>query len=872
MAKLTPMMDQYFKIKNEYKDCILFYRLGDFYEMFYEDAITASSELELTLTSRANGTVDKAPMCGVPFHSSDSYVSRLVERGYKVAICEQIEDPKLAKGIVKREVIRVVTPGTVIDPSALDSTKNNYLMCIYKNKNGYGMAVCDVTTGEFSTTQFVSANAFSNIIDEIERFRPSEIICNEMLSEDGESEKIYQRFNIRPAVCDKWMFDYIDADEALKKLFEVQSLEGFGLKNKEHCVCASGALMEYILENQKTDLNHINTIKYIDTSEIMALDIISRKNLELTENLREKNKKGSLLWVLDKTRTSMGARLLRKWINEPLKNPSAINLRLDAVEEFFNDVFLSEEVKEVLNTIQDLERITSKMVYKTANAKDLAALKDSIENLPLLKKALQVCKSAYVTAILGEFDTLDDICRLISASIVDEPPFSVREGGMIRAGYNSEFDLLYNAKSQGKKWLSDLEEKERELTGIKNLKVRYNKVFGYYIEVTKSNLADVPERYIRKQTLSNCERYMTEELNNLAEIILSSEEKAVSMEYDIFCEIRDSVLKETNRIKYTAYLIAVIDVLVNLAEAARKNNYVKPVVDDSEVIEIHDGRHPVVERMLSGSFIPNDTILDTEENRLAIITGPNMAGKSTYMRQVALITVMAQMGSFVPAKSARIGVVDRIFTRIGASDDIGAGQSTFMTEMVEVANILNNATEKSLLVLDEIGRGTSTFDGLSIAWAVLEYVDDKKKIGARALFATHYHELTELEGKLEGVKNYCITVEEDGEDIIFLRKIVRGGAQHSYGIQVARLAGLPRKVITRSKQILKKLDAADINRKTRKLAEDSKSNAEDAQQMDIFTAKETLLSEELQKIDVMSLTPIEAIQILFELQKKSKGM
>lgn len=872
MAKLTPMMDQYYKIKNEYKDCILFYRLGDFYEMFFDDAVIASSELELTLTSRANGNGEKAPMCGVPFHSSDSYVSRLVEKGYKVAICEQVEDPRLAKGIVKREVIRIVTPGTVIDPSSLDSTKNNYLMCVYKNKNGYGMAVCDVTTGEFSTTQFVSANAFSSIVDEIERYRPSEIICNLMLAEDEDSEKIYQRFNIRPAVCEKWMFEYINADETLKKHFSVQSLEGFGLKGKEHCVCASGALMEYIWENQKSDLSHINTIKYIDTSEIMALDIISRKNLELTENLREKNKKGSLLWVLDKTKTSMGARLLRKWLNEPLKDPAAINLRLDAVEEFFEDIFLSEEVKEVLSTIQDLERITSKMVYKTANAKDLAALKESVENLPLLKKSLKVCKSAYVMAILGEFDALEDICELISASIVDEPPFSIREGGMIRPGYNSEFDLLYNAKSQGKEWLSSLEEKERELTGIKNLKVRYNKVFGYYIEVTKSNLADVPERYIRKQTLSNCERYMTEELNNLAEIILSSEEKAVSMEYDIFCEIRDKVLKETDRIKYTAYLIAVIDVLVNLGDAARKNNYVKPQVDDSEVIEIKDGRHPVVEKMVSSGFIPNDTILDTEENRLAIITGPNMAGKSTYMRQVALITVMAQMGSFVPAKSARIGVVDRIFTRIGASDDIGAGQSTFMTEMVEVANILNNATRKSLLVLDEIGRGTSTFDGLSIAWAVLEYVDDKKKIGARALFATHYHELTELEGKLEGVKNYCITVEEDGEDIIFLRKIVRGGAQHSYGIQVARLAGLPRKVITRSKQILKKLDAADINKKTRKLAEDSRSNAEDAQQMDMFTAKETLLSEELQKIDVMSLTPIEAIQTLFDLQKKSKGM
>ncbi|MBQ7241992.1 MAG: DNA mismatch repair protein MutS, partial [Firmicutes bacterium] len=620
------------------------------------------------------------------------------------------------------------------------------------------------------------------------------------------------------------------------------------------------------------DVSHLKALSIYHSGDSMALDRATIRNLEITETMFDRTTQGSLLGVLDCCRTAMGSRRMKQWLREPLNKKSEIDRRLDAVQLLYDDILLRNDLREDLKSVYDLERLCARISLGTANARDLTALRSSLERISQLKSDLGSAEGGLLAELASGIDPLPELTEVIEAAIVDDPPFSVREGGMIKAGYNSEFDLLYNAKSQGKKWLSDLEEKERELTGIKNLKVRYNKVFGYYIEVTKSNLADVPERYIRKQTLSNCERDMTEELNNLAEIILSSEEKAVSMEYDIFCEIRDRVLKETNRIKYTAYLIAVIDVLVNLAEAARKNNYVKPVVDDSEVIEIHDGRHPVVERMLSGSFIPNDTILDTEENRLAIITGPNMAGKSTYMRQVALITVMAQMGSFVPAKSARIGVVDRIFTRIGASDDIGAGQSTFMTEMVEVANILNNATEKSLLVLDEIGRGTSTFDGLSIAWAVLEYVDDKKKIGARALFATHYHELTELEGKLEGVKNYCITVEEDGEDIIFLRKIVRGGAQHSYGIQVARLAGLPRKVITRSKQILKKLDAADINRKTRKLAEDSKSNVEDAQQMDIFTAKETLLSEELQKIDVMSLTPIEAIQTLFELQKKSKGM
>lgn len=873
MAKLTPMMQQYFEIKENYKYCILFFRLGDFYEMFYDDAIIASKELEITLTGKDCGQEERAPMCGIPFHSADGYIAKLVEKGYKVAICEQVEDPKQAKGIVKRDVIRVVTPGTVLDNTVLDETKNNYILCIYGDKNGYGLSVCDVTTGEFKTTEFVSVNAANKIIDEIALFSPAEIICNESFKNIDKASEIEKRFNKKISVCDSWMFNLNTADKKLCTHFKVKTLEGFGLKNRIFSVCASGALMQYLMDTQKNDLSHINSIKFYTTSDFMLLDVSSRRNLELTETLREKSRKGSLLWVLDKTKTAMGARLLRKWVEQPLIDSDEINRRLFGVKELKDEIFTREEIKEVLSSMYDFERIMSKIVYQTANCRDLVALKNSLENLPLLKQILRKCKSEYISQVYKELDTLENITDLIEKSINDDPPFTVREGGLIKYGYNNDLDVLLKAKSEGAKWIVELETEEKEKTGIKNLKVRFNKVFGYYIEVTKSNLNDVPDRYIRKQTLANCERYVTPELNELAELILGSEEKIVQLEYDIFCEIRNAVASEIDRIQYTAYITAVIDVLQSLAEVAQTNDYVMPIIDDGNIIEIKEGRHPVVETMMKEQFISNDTYLDNDDNMLSIITGPNMAGKSTYMRQVALIVLMAQIGSFIPAKSAHIGIVDRIFTRVGASDDLASGQSTFMVEMTEVANILNNATNRSLLILDEIGRGTSTFDGLSIAWAVLEYISDKKQVGAKTLFATHYHELTELEDRLNGVKNYCISVQEQGEDIIFLRKIIRGGADHSYGVQVAKLAGLPKKVIKRSGEILKQLDAADISKKAKKIANESKQAQEETvKQVDIFNIQETQIIDEINKIDVMSLTPIDALQILFDLQKRTKGM
>ena len=825
MAKITPMMQQYFEIKEQYKHCLLFFRLGDFYEMFFEDAVIASKELEITLTGKDWGQEERAPMCGVPFHSADGYIARLVERGYKVAICEQVEDPKTAKGLVKRDVVRVITPGTVVDNTVLDETKNNYILSVFSSANGYGIAVCDVTTGEFQTTEFRSVQAAAKILDETARFSPAELVCNSEFLSTPLAKEIEERFHL------------------------------------------------YLNETQKNDLSHISALKYYTTGDFMLLDVSSRRNLELTETMREKNKKGSLLSVLDKTQTAMGARLLRKWVEQPLLSKEEINQRLDGVEELFQDLFLREEIKEILHSMYDFERIMSRVVYQNANARDLAALKNSVENLPLLKKILSRCKSPYLSTLHDRLDTLENIHALIAQSIVEDPPFSVREGGMIREGFNEELDTYTKAKENGTTWIHQLEEEEREMTGIKNLKVRYNKVFGYYIEVTKSNLELVPEGYIRKQTLANAERFITPELKELEELILGAEDKITTLEYDMFCEIRNAVAAEVERIQYCAYIVSVIDCLQSLAEVAQNRSYVKPLVDDGDVIEIKGGRHPVVEKMMDGQFIPNDTYLDREDTRLAIITGPNMAGKSTYMRQTALIVLMAQIGSFVPAEQAHIGIVDRIFTRVGASDDLSAGQSTFMVEMTEVANILHNATNKSLLILDEIGRGTSTFDGLSIAWAVLEYIADTKQIGAKTLFATHYHELSELEGKLSGVKNYCIAVQEQGEDIIFLRKIQRGGADHSYGVQVARLAGLPNKVIRRSGQILKQLNAADITKKAKQIAVESKEQQEEtAQQMDMFHIAETQLADEISKLDVMAMTPIEALQTLFELQKKAKGL
>ena len=870
MAKVTPMMQQYFEIKERHKNCLLFFRLGDFYEMFFEDALIASKELEITLTGKDWGQEERAPMCGVPFHSADGYIARLVEKGYRVAVCEQVEDPKQARGIVKRDVVRIVTPGTVLDHASLDEKRNHYIMAVYTSKSGCGLAVCDVSTGEFQTTEFPSVLIKEKIMDEMVRFSPAELICNEDFVKNPIAQEIENRIHIALHDIDDRMFSYATAKDTLEHHFQVGSLDGYGLEKKQAAVSAAGGLLWYLLETQKNNLEHISSLRYYTTEDFMPLDLSSRRNLELTETMREKNRKGSLLWVLDETKTAMGARLLRKWVEQPLVHVGEIQKRLDSVEELQGDLFFREEIKDILHTIYDFERIMSRVVYQNANARELLMLKDSICNLPRFKEILGRCKSPYLQELYENMDPLENIYALIEQAIQEEPPVSVREGGMIKKGYCEELDTYTKAKEEGSQWIRQMEADEQEKTGIKNLKIRFNKVFGYYLEVTKSNLAEVPERYIRKQTLANCERYITPELNDLAELILGSEEKIVSLEYDLFTEIRNAVAAEVERIQRCATTISIIDALQSLAEVAQSYHYVKPTVDDGGIIDIKEGRHPVVEKMMQGQFISNDTYLDDGDTRLAIITGPNMAGKSTYMRQTALIVLMAQIGSFVPAESAHIGIVDRIFTRVGASDDLSAGQSTFMVEMAEVANILHHATPRSLLILDEIGRGTSTFDGLSIAWAVLEYIVDTKKMGAKTLFATHYHELTELEGKLPGVKNYCISVQEQGEDIIFLRKIKRGGADHSYGIQVARLAGLPGKIIKRSKEILKRLDAADITKKAQELAAEFQEQQEDIQQVNMFTMEEVQMVEEIKNLDVLAMTPMEAMQKLFDLQKRAK--
>ena len=873
MAKLTPMMEQYFAIKEQYQYCLLFFRLGDFYEMFYDDAKIASRELDLTLTGKSCGQEERAPMCGIPYHSADGYIARLVEKGYKVAICEQVEDPRTCKGIVKREVIRVITPGTIIDNSALDETKNNYIASVYCDQKGFGLAICDVSTGEFLTTQFSNLSSGNRLVDEVMKYQPAELVANEGFLQTEPARQMESRLGVRPEGCGDWMFRQNEAVKRLCRHFGTSSVDGLGLKDQPFALCASGALLEYLYQTQKSELHHVQKLKVYQSGHYMALDASSRRNLELTQNMREKGKKGTLLWVLDQTKTAMGARMMRKWLEQPLLEVSDIQKRLDAVEEMKAELFLREEVKELLSPMLDMERLFSKAVYQTANARDLLALKNSLGQLPALKEALSNSQSAYLRQLKEQLDTMPDLFSLLDASINEkDTPFTVREGNLIKEGFHQELDTLFHAEKEGGHWIEQLEEREREETGIKNLKVRYNKVFGYYIEVTKSNLASVPERYMRKQTLASCERFTTTELSDLADLLLGASEKKVELEYQLFCEIRDKVAQEVERLQRSADAVATIDVLQSLAEVAERQGYVKPTITNDGVLSIHQGRHPVVEKMRKEAFIPNDTYLDLEENRLAIITGPNMAGKSTYMRQTALIVLMAQMGSFVPASEAQIGVVDRIFTRVGASDDLASGQSTFMLEMVEVANILNNATNKSLLILDEIGRGTSTFDGLSIAWSVLEYIEDKKLVGAKTLFATHYHELTELEGKLSGVKNYCITVQEKGDEVIFLRKIVRGGADHSYGIQVGQLAGLPYKVIRRAKEILRQLNAADVTKKAKKLAKEAQQTEETAQQVDLFTAKDTYLADELLKLDVNNMTPLQAAQALCELQAKAKGL
>lgn len=871
MAAITPMMQQYLDIKDQYKDCILFFRLGDFYEMFFKDAETASRELEITLTGRDCGLTQRAPMCGIPYHAAEVYISRLINKGYKVAICEQIEDPQVAKGIVKRDVIKVVTPGTVTDSSMLDERKNNYLLSIYRNQYYYGLAVVDVSTGEFSCTSINWGNTSSKLMDEIAKFSPSEIIVNaEILNDTNLITSIKKRYG---AYITKFEDEYFETNRAIHKLknqFAGFDEEG---KNFDLSVNASGALIEYLEQTQKVNLGHIQTINAYKIEEFMVLDVSTRRNLELSETLREKGRKGSLLWVLDRTITSMGGRAIRKWIEQPLINISDICERLDAVNEHKEKFMVRMEIRELLKRVYDIERLMSKVILGNVNARDLIALKNSIGQIPFIKCLLKECSSLLNVRNYEMLDTLQDIYDLIEMAITDEPPVSVKEGGIIKTGYNNEVDKLRGATTEGKNWVVALENLEREKTGIKNLKVGFNRVFGYYIEVTKSYYSYVPQSYIRKQTLANCERFITQDLKEIEDTILGAEDKVIVLEYGIFQEVKESISSQVNRIKATARCIAEVDVICSMAEVADREGYCMPEMTVGDEIEIIDGRHPVVEKMLDlNSFVPNDTCLDMNENRLSIITGPNMAGKSTYMRQVALIILMAQIGSFVPAKSAKIGIVDRIFTRVGASDDLSAGQSTFMVEMSEVANILSNATSRSLLILDEIGRGTSTFDGLSIAWAVIEFISDKEKIGCRTLFATHYHELTELEGKLTGIKNYCIAVKEKGEDIIFLRKIIRGGADDSYGIQVARLAGVPQPVIDRAKEILNELENADISKKEIKIR---KGKTPIDGQLDMFSFSncgkaKIEVADELRNMDISALTPLDALNIIYKLQQKLK--
>ncbi len=868
MAKYTPMMEQYLDIKKDYQHCLLFFRLGDFYELFFNDAIIASKELEIALTGKNCGVEDKAPMCGVPFHSADTYISKLIEKGYKIAICEQTEDPKKSKTLVKREVIRVITPGTVLDSNVLEDGKNNYIACIYEGK-GFGFSVCDLSTGEFLTTEFSNSEK-NKVIDEIAKFNPSEIICNDKLSI---SEEISNIFDIRLSVYYDWAFKYQDAYTRLCNHFKTLNLMGFGIDKEQSCICSSGALIEYLIDTQKNNLGNISNLKKYSSESFMVLDLSSRKNLELTSNARDGGKKGSLLWVLDKTKTSMGARLLRKWIEQPLLDKVEIDRRLESVGVFKENVIDREELKEILNTVYDIERIVGKITYATVNAKELLSLRNSLQYLPDFHNLLSSFPSYITDEIFTRFDELTDIYELLESSINEDAPFTLRDGNIIKDGFNEEVDKLREAKEKGSSWILELETKEREETGIKNLKIKYNKVFGYYIEVTNANAGLVPDRYIRKQTLTNCERYITPELKKIEDTVLGAEEKVVELEYSIFCDIREKIALKIERIQRTANDIATIDVLQSLGEVAYTNNYTKPEIFENGEIEIINGKHPVVELTGKETFIPNDTELNTTDKRLSIITGPNMAGKSTYMRQVALLVVMAQIGSYVPAEKSSFGICDRIFTRVGASDDLATGQSTFMVEMSEVANILNNATKKSLLILDEIGRGTSTYDGLSIAWAVLEHI--ALKIKARTLFATHYHELTELEDKIDGVKNYCVSVQENGEDVIFLRKIVRGGADKSYGIHVAKLAGIPQKVIKRSNEILKLLLAGNKDIKPKKsvgkdleytdkpISSVSFVTEEDAEKLKAMKS----IYEDLEKLDINSVTPLEALQILFDLKK-----
>ena len=868
MAEYSPMMQHYLATKEKYKDCILFYRLGDFYEMFFDDAINVSRELELTLTGKDCGQEERAPMCGIPYHAAESYIAKLVQNGHKVAICEQLEDPKLAKGIVKRDVIRVVTPGTVTETNLLEDKRNNYIMSIFKKGIFFGIAVCDISTGDFYSAEIKEENNFERLLDEISRYSPSEIIANEMLYNCREEiSKIKERFNVYISTEEESNFS--ENTENIYMQYALLDDKGNVVKNLENrlfSVAAINGLIKYIEDTQKTKLEHINKITMYTITKYMSLDINARRNLELTEKLRDKSKKGTLLWVLDKTATSMGGRLLRRWLSDPLIDVTEINNRLEAVKEFKDDLMLRGELSASLKGVYDIERLAGKISYGNANARDLNSLKSSASRLPEIKKLIANTKSNMLRKLYDELDPLEDIFALINKAIVEDPPILITEGGIIKMGYDPEIDELKKAMIDGKTWLVQLEAKEKEETGIKGLKVGYNKVFGYYLEVTKSNLSMVPDRYIRKQTLTGGERYITEELKELENKVLGAEEKVVALEYKKFTEIREAIKTQIQRLQKAAIVVSKLDVLCSFAQVAEDLNYCMPQVDNSGIIDIKDGRHPVIEKMLpSGSFVSNDTYLDKNNNRLSIITGPNMAGKSTYMRQVALLTLMAQIGSFVPASSAHIGVVDKIFTRVGASDDLSMGQSTFMVEMMEVSNILKEATANSLVVLDEIGRGTSTYDGLSIAWAVAEYIADKEKCGAKTLFATHYHELTQLEDTLEGVKNYSIAVKEKGEDIIFLRKIVNGGTDESYGVHVAKLAGVPKVVTQRANEILKKIERKNVL--VNKIAEKENKKKVDGQ-LDMYNFKLAEIAHELDKVNINELTPIDALNTLVKIKEE----
>lgn len=859
--QVSPMMRHYISTKEEYPDSILFYRLGDFYEMFFDDALTVSRELELTLTGKDCGLEERAPMCGVPYHAAALYISRLISKGYKVAICEQTEDPKTAKGMVKRDVIRVVTPGTLVDEEFLDDKTNNYLAVIYMAGNTAGISVSDVSTGEIYTTEVIGKD---EVLNELARYSPKEIIVNAEAAKNISAD-IEMRLHIS---ADERGDEFFGGDTAKKTLeqFGKNSLDELQLSDKPYAVNAVSAMLNYLEYAQKASIAYINSLNVYTAAQYMELDAATRRNLEITETMRDKTKKGSLLWVLDRTNTAMGARLLKQWVEKPLINPIEINKRLYSVRELTDNMMLRDELCEVLSGTYDISRIISRLSLSSATPRDMVSLRETLIKLPSLEYTLKSTKSPLLSGMSKNFDLLEDVCDLLKRAIKDNPPVSLKDGDVIREGFNEEIDSLRKARDNGKEWLMEVEKKEREKTGIPKLKIGYNKVFGYYIEVTKSFKEQVPEEYIRKQTLANCERYITQELKELENTILGAAEKIVNIEAYVFEQVRSTIADEIERLKHTANIIAVSDVLCSLAETAFKNHFAMPEISDSGVIEIKDGRHPVVEKMSKNSmFVPNDTLLDCNDNRMMIITGPNMAGKSTYMRQVAVITLMAQIGSFVPAKSARIGVVDRIFTRVGASDDIASGQSTFMLEMNEVSSILKNATKNSLIILDEIGRGTSTFDGLSIAWSVAEYIRNKRKIGAKTLFATHYHELTELEEKLDGVKNYRVAVKKHGDEITFLRKIVRGGTDDSYGIEVAALAGLPSEVISRAKEILKKIENDEIDTafKTDKKAD------EQTDQIGFADTTALEITAYLKDIDVTTLTPIEAMNTLYTLVRKA---